>query len=238
MTGPTLNQTLTKGDSLSSKPTRLQWDVPAALKIPPDTLRARLDFFSNSIMLYTLDDGMITAQHVSADDVATSLLSVAQFFTGILPAGVLWYIRKEAKIEVALYEGPRIRQIAVETAPLKPPERFKIPTPGLIFICTPQQAPRIFAAKSRPSSMESDVFNAPYNNIYADARTCAGTQQYNEDISKIPDEFFNSFFSLHLGDKRSKSHPASLFALYKELDGKKDYPMDDLTPYGKIKDII
>lgn len=213
--------------------------MPPALQIPPDKLRARLDFYNNSIMLYTLDSGTITAQHVSADDVATSLLSVAQLFTGLLPEGCLWYIQKDGKKETAIYQEPRIRQVAIETKPLEPPERFTIPVPGLIFCCTPREPPRVFAVKHRPVSMETDVYSAPFHNTYWDGKTCAGTQQYNEDVWKIPDEFFLSFFSLYLGSgKRSVSHPDSLYALYKELEGKKEYPADDLVKYKTLKEII
>ncbi len=212
--------------------------MPPTLKIPPDQLKARLDFYGNSIMLYLIENGIITAQHVSADDVATSLLSVAQLFTGVLPKDTLWYIRKELATETAIYEGPRLRQVAIVTKPLEPPERFTIPTPGLIFICTPGQPPRVFAVKSRPEHMEWPVYRAPFYNIYHDGRSCAGTNQYPENIAEIPNNFFMSFFSLGLFTKSSQSHPDSLYALYQELDGKKEYPMGDLVAAGTIKEII
>jgi hypothetical protein len=128
--------------------------------------------------------------------------------------------------------------VSVATKPLQPPERFTIPLPGLVFICTPARAPRVFAVKSRPTTEESMLYNAPFFNTYDEGTTCAGTQIYSEDITQQPREFFMSFFSLHLANKRSKSHPDSLFALWQELDGKKEYPLSDLIEYGPLKGVI
>ncbi|MFH1031081.1 MAG: hypothetical protein V1767_00720 [Chloroflexota bacterium] len=197
-----------------------------------------MDFFNNSIMLYIVENGLITAMHVSPDDVASSLLSVTQLSTGLLPLNTLWYIRKELETEIAIYYPPHIRKLAIVTEALKPPERFTLPLPGLIFLCVSKRAPKVWAVKGRPASMESELFAAPFPNTYQDARTCAGTQAYNEDVSKIPEEFFMSFFSLSVFNKPSKSHPDSLYALWKELNGKKEWPMDDLQHWGQIKEVM
>ena len=47
----------------------------------------------------------------------------------------------------------------------------------------------------------------------------------------MPESFFRSFFSL-TGDsrERSKKHPDNLQALWEELDGKTEYPVEDLVP--------
>lgn len=189
-------------------------------------------------MLYVIENGVITAKHVSPDDIATSVLAVSHFYTGILPSYTLWYSRKELYPETALYFPPATRKVAVAVEAFKPPERYTIPTPGLIFICSPGQAPRVFAVKKRPENEDSLLFNAPYFNVYMDGRTCQGTQTYCQDIRQIPEEFFLSFFSLHMLGKRSKSHPDSLIALWRELDGKEEYPMDDLEPYGPVTGVL
>ncbi|MDD5060744.1 MAG: hypothetical protein PHN44_00490 [Candidatus Marinimicrobia bacterium] len=197
-----------------------------------------MDFYNNSIMLYILEKNLITAQHVSPEDVAASLLSVAQLFTGMLPPNTLWYTRKELHAETAIYVSPGKHRVAVVTKPLEPPERFMIPMPGLVFICSSGQPPKVFAVKERPETMECPVYGAPLFNVYSDGRTCNGTHQYNENVSKIPEEFFTCFFSLTTFNKFSKSHPDSLYNLWKELEGKDKYPLDDLVQAGKIKDII
>jgi hypothetical protein len=212
--------------------------VPQTIKLPPDKLLARLDFFTNSIMLYTLDNGVITALHVSADDVATSLLSIANLSTGLLPENALWHVRRELECETAIYEPPRVRRLAVALEAFKAPERFTIPVPPLIFICNPRKPPRVFAVKRRPQKPDEPLFSAPFFNIYSDGRSCPGTQAYPEDVGKIPEMFFVSFFSLSLLRKVSVAHPDSIYALWKSLEGQKEYPLDDLVKCGTLKDVL
>lgn len=57
--------------------------------------------------------------------------------------------------------------------------------------------------------------------------------------SQIPLSFFTSFFTPTADyGNRSKKHPDSLMALWRELNGKKRYPLSDLVLLGKIKDIM
>ena len=55
----------------------------------------------------------------------------------------------------------------------------------------------------------------------------------------IPEGFFQSFFSL-TGDTRdrSKKHPDNLQALWEEIDGKPEYPMEDLVPQCTVAQAI
>jgi hypothetical protein len=211
--------------------------VPQTLEIPPDKLIARLDFYNNSIMLYIIERGTITAQHVAAEDVAASLLSVAQNFSGMLPENTLWYVRKETHTELALYVPPHVQKLALAKEIGKPVERFKIPLPGLVFICSPNQAPSVWAVKERPKSMADMAYNAPFFNTYQDGRTCAGTNKYPDNPAEIPENFFMAFFSLHQSNKPSKSHPDSLYALWKEIDGTKEYPEDDMVEAGPLEKV-
>ncbi len=189
-------------------------------------------------MLYTLDNGIITTMHVSADDVATSLLSIANLNTGILPENALWYLRKELFSETAIFMPAGVHKVALALDPFKPPKRFVIPAPPLVFICASRQPPKVYAVKERPKSFDTPIFNAPFYNIYHDGRTCAGTNQYPEDVALIPASFFMSFFSLSLERRASVKHPDSLYALWMDLKGKKDYPLNDLVPCGALKDVV
>jgi hypothetical protein len=189
-------------------------------------------------MLYIIERGAVVVQHVSAEDIASSLLSVAQTFTGFLPENTLFYIRKGTETEFAIYREPRVQKIAIVTKPLEPPERFTIPLPGLVFICSAGRPPKVFAVKKRPTGMDSEVFNAMFPNTYHDGRTCAGNNKYPENVAEIPDNFFMSFFSLAHFNKASISHPDSLIALYKELEGKTEYPLTDMIRFGTLAETI
>ncbi len=225
--------------TLTREPAAYQWALPESLKVPADELEARLDFYHSSIVLYLVEKGIITTRVVSAQDIATAFLRTVPLNTGILPAGALWWQHGRYGEEVALWRGPRIWPVAVQLEAGKPPVRFKVPMPGLIFVCYPGRPPRVYAAKRRPTGPESLLFNAPLFNIYQDGTSCAGTNKYPDKVEEIPESFFLSFFTLHaMFEHRSKKHPDSLFTLWQELNGKKRYPLGDLMPLGKIKDVL
>ncbi len=96
--------------------------------------------------------------------------------------------------------------------------------------CT-ARAPWVYAAKSRPTGAEQQLYRAPAFNVFGDGRVCPGSHAFPEEVGLIPDSFFESYFSM-TGDtrERSKKHPDNLHALWEELDGKRKYPLGDLVP--------
>jgi|Deesub1362A_J573_1020465.scaffolds.fasta_scaffold07901_6 hypothetical protein len=225
--------------SLTKEPGAYQWALPEGLEVPPDELKLRLDFYQDSIILYLVDRRVITTRMVSARDVALALLREVPLRSGLLPRGTLWWAQGKEGVEVALWRPPRIWPAALQLEPFKPPRRFRLPMPGLIFVCSPGRPPRVYAAKRRPKSPHETIYHAPLFNLFQDGRTCPGTHRFPADVSKIPDSFFRSFFTVEADHRgRSKKYPDDLLRLWEELDGKKRYPLGDLVPFGKIEDIM
>ena len=225
--------------NLSHEPKAYQWALPDALEVPPDELQVRLDFHQDSILMYTLDKGIITTRMVSASEIALALLREVPLGSGLLPQGTLWWSQGRDGPEIALWRHPQVWAVALQEEAFKPPRRFRLPMPGLIFICQVGRPPRIYAAKGRPRSPEDIIYHAPLFNIFRDGHTCPGTHRYPPNIEEIPESFFASFFTAtadHHG--RSKKYPDNLLWLWEELDGKKRYPLGDLVPLGKVKDIM
>jgi hypothetical protein len=224
---------------LLPEPQGYQWALPQGLDVPPDELRCRLDFYQDTTVLYFVDRGVITTRAVSARDVALAFLREMPLSSGILPAGALWCRQSRDGAEVALWRSPRVWQVALVTEPLKSPRRFRLPMPGLIFICSPGKAPRVYAAKRRPKKPEDIIYHAPLFNLFQDGRTCPGTHKFPVDIGEMPESFFQSFFSMEASYKgRSKKYPDNLLKLWEELDGKKRYPLGDLVSIGKVEEIM
>jgi PRTRC genetic system protein B len=224
---------------LRKEPFAYQWALPEALDIPPDEPRARLDFYNDSIILQLVENNVISNRMVSAQDVALAFLNEVPLTSGILPENALWWSQGRDGPEVALWQPPQVWPVAMETKPFQPPERLRIPLPGLIFICQPGRPPRIYAAKARPKSPQDAIFHAPLFNVFHNGRTCPGTHKYPEDIAEIPNSFFASFFTPTADHRqRSKKYPEDLLKLWRELDGKKKYPRSDLVPLGKVMDIM
>lgn len=225
--------------SLTPDKESLRWTLPESLEVPPDELKVRLDFFGESIAMYIIEDGMVTTRMVSANDIAMAMLREIPLTSGILPPSALWWGQSSNGPQVALWRAPKVWPIAMVADPLKPPYRMRLPMPGLIFICSPGQAPYVYAAKERPKTANSVLYHAPLYNLFENGRSCAGTHKYPKNIEDIPESFFASFFTPTAVDSgRSKKYPRNLMDLWRELDGKRKYPMGDLMPWGKVKDII
>ncbi len=213
----------------------LQWSLPQILDVAPDKLRVRLDFYDSSVVMHILEDGVSTTLRVSARDVATALLSEMPLMSGLLSPNILWW----SPHEVGIWEAPQIRPVALVLEAFKQPQRFRLPMPGLVFICRPGQPPRIFAAKSRPRKMEEPIYHAPLFNIFHDGRSCQGTHKYPLKVEDIPNSFFSSWFTVDAHIKgRSVKFPDNLLTLWEYLDGRKRYPLDDLVQCGTLADIL
>lgn len=227
------------GKTLPPEPTVYQWALPESLDIPQDQLKVRLDFYANSVVMYTLEDGIITTKMVSARDIALALLREVPLNSGLLPEGTLWWGQGREGPQVALWRPPRVWPAALQMEAFKPPRRFRLPMPGLIFICSPAQPPRVYATKRRPKTLRDTIYHAPLFNIFSDGRTCPGSHKYPPNIAEIPESFFTSFFTAAADHwKRSKKYPDDLLKLWEELDGKKHYPVSDLVSIGKLEDIL
>lgn len=216
-----------------------QWALPESLDVPPDELQVRLDFYGDSIVLYSLEKGVIKTKMVSARDISMALLSEVPLSSGLLPKDALWWKQGKEGTEVALWRRPKVWSAALQLEPFKPPRRFKLPMPGLIFICSLGRPPSVFAVKKRPRDAHQVIYHAPLFNLFHDGRTCAGTHKFPVDIDEIPESFFASFFTREaMYSGRSKRYPEDLLKLWEELDGKTRYPLDDLIPAGKVEDIL
>jgi len=220
---------------MTNDPMPLQWALPANLEVPPDELQLRLDFYSETIVMYRVEEGVMSSRPVSAVDIASAMTRDLVLTSGLLPADTLWWTRTREGNQIALWRKPQLTRLALQVEAFKPPERFHVPAPGLVFICHSRRPPLVYAAKRRPRSNEDMLYHAPFYNIFRDGRVCPGTHDFPEEPALIPSSFFESLFSL-TGDTldRSTRHPNSLQALWEELDGKKKYPLDDLKPWGPV----
>jgi PRTRC genetic system protein B len=216
-----------------------KWAVPDRLNIPPDELVVRLDFYKDSIMLFTIEKGITTAKHVSAEDISAALLSEINWSSGLLPKETLWWKQTKHAAQVALWRKPQVWPVALQLEPFKPALRFKLPMPGLIFICSTGQAPFVYAMKHRPVSIHDRVYHAPLFNTYSNGSTCPGTHKYPQDIEKIPESFFSAFFTKGgVPNNRSKKYHGDLLKLWEEIDGEPKFPKDDLIEYGSVADLL
>lgn len=215
------------------------WAVPEELGIPPDPLRLRIDFHHQAVVMTSFESETVSSKVVSAMDIAHSLAGELSFGSGLLPTNALWWRNTKGGPVVAIYVEPQIRQLALQVAYNKPVKRFKVPMPGLIFLCRPSVPPWVYAVRRKPTKEKDIVYNAPLANVFADGRTCPGTHKFPARIADIPQSFFVSWFSATADLRnRSKQFPQNVIHLWEFLDGKKRYPKDDLEPIGTVGDLM
>ena len=224
---------------LTKEPVGYQWALPENVEVPPDELKVRLDFYGQSVVMYVLDEGIVTTKMVSSQDIALALLRDIPLGSGVLPENTLWWQhRQDGAPVVALWRPPQVWPAALQLEPFKPPLRFRLPMPGLIFVCRPGSPPGVVAVKRRPTTPEEPIYRAPLYNVYPDGNTCPGSHKYSEDVSKIPDEFFTAFFTQSLGGEVSHKYGHDLLKLWENIDGKRRFPLRDLMPCGKVANLM
>ena len=209
------------------------WSLPGAPDVPKDPLKMQLEVYDETVLLRGFDGDSVWVRTISADEIANVFIQHLGFSSGLLPEDALWWNQGETGHTVALWRPPRVWPVALQREAFKPPARLSIPMPGLVFVCSPGRAPWVYAALGRPGpdGPEQQLFRMPAFNVFRDGRVCPGSHHFPEDVGLIPESFFESFFSL-TGDtrERSKKHPDNLQALWEELDGKTEYPTEDLVP--------
>ena len=215
----------------------LRWELPPGIEVPSDKLRFRIDIYDEAVVLHEFGE-VTTTRPVSAGDIARAFTKEIRLGSSILPEGALWWSMGPQGAEVALWRRPQVWKVALQLEAFKPPMRFTLPMPGLIFICSPGRAQRIYAAKSRPGPGAA-IYHAPLFNLFQNGSTCPGSHRFPEAVEEIPESFFTSFFTREADIRgRSRKYPDDLLALWEELDGRKHYPMGDLVPWGTVEEIM
>ena len=208
-----------------------QWSLPGPADAPRDVLQVQLEVYNETILLRGFENDSAWVRTVSADEIANVFTQHLGFSSGLLPQEALWWNQGETGQVVALWRPPQVWPVALQREAFQPPARLRLPMPGLVFVCSPGRAPWAYAALDRPTHPEQQLFRIPAFNVFGDGRVCPGSHRFPEEVGLIPESFFQSFFSL-TGDShnRSKKHPDNLQALWEELDGKTEYPVEDLVP--------
>ena len=207
------------------------WATPQDLPVPRDDLLMEIDIYQDAIVLKAQRHSATFTRMVSADEIAAALTKHMGTNSGLLPQNTLWTSTGRMGKVTALWQQPRVWKAALQEKPFEPPTRFQLPMPGLVFICPPGQSPWVFAAKTRPTTPNDQLYYAPTFNVFQSGRVCPGSHTFPTDPSEVPESFFQSFFS-PTGDTRDRSqnYPNDLRKLWSTLNGKRRYPLRDLVP--------
>ena len=215
------------------------WSLPGPADAPRDDLQMQIEVYRETLLLRGFDGDTNWVRTVSADEIANVFIQHLGFSSGLLPADALWWNQGETGQVVALWRPPQVWPVALQREAFRPPARLRLPMPGLVFVCSPGRAPWAYASPERPEDPEQPLYRMPAFNVFSDGRVCPGSHHFPELVGEIPESFFRSFFSM-TGDtrNRSKRHPDDLHALWEELDGRTEYPVEDLVPQCTVAQAI
>ena len=210
---------------------QLEWSLPGESAVARDEIRMQLEVYEETILLRGFEGNSAWVRTVSADGIANVFTQHLGCASGLLPEDALWWSQGGNGQVVGLWRPSRVWPVALQREAFAPPMRLRIPMPGLVFVCAPGRAPWVYAAESRPTAPDQQLYRAPAFNVFRDGRVCPGSHAFPNEAWLIPESFFQSYFSI-TGDTRERSmkHPDSLLALWEEIDGTTAYPMDDLVP--------
>jgi hypothetical protein len=219
--------------------TKTLWALPKEMKVEPDSLELKLEFYRQSIVMHCYEDNKpTTVRLVDARDITAALAKEMNFCSGLLPPNTLFWRNAARGTVTAIYQEPKKRKIALQSDFDKPPVRFTLPLPGFIFLCIAGQSPWVYAVKRRPTKESDLVYHPPLSNVFDSGRSCPGSQKYPANPLEIIDGFFISFFSKSEADKKSRRHPKDITQLWPELDGQAEFPLDDLIQQCTLKDLM
>ena len=216
----------------TTDPDGISWTDRAKTPVERDKLRMRLDIYEESLILKCYELDATWTRLVDADRIAAAFTLYMGTSTGLLPPSTLWWKQSQEGVITALWREPQVWNAALQVKAFEPPERFRLPMPGLLFIAAPGRAPWAFAARKRPEEAAETLFNIPTFNVFRNGRVCPGNHRFPDRADETPEPFFQSHFSM-TGDTRgrSKRHPNELYQLWQELDGKEEYPLEDLVEH-------
>ena len=218
---------------------KTEWSLPGPADMPRDKLNLQLEVYDETLLLRGFEGDSTWVRTVSADEIANVFIQHLGFSSGLLPPDALWWGQGETGQVAALWRPPQVWPVALQREAFKPPARLRLPMPGLVFVCSPGRAPWVYAALERPTHPDEQLFRMPAFNVFSDGRVCPGSHKFPEEVGLIPESFFQSYFS-GTGDSRnrSKKHPDDLHALWEEIDGKSDYPAEDLVPQCTVAQAV
>jgi len=218
--------------------------LPRNTTVDADELQLRVDFHEETVLVHDFAAGIaggVRTKAVSALDIAHALARELDLATGILPPDTLWWAQSGSGTRVAVWRPPQLTALRVRESYDAKPRRRHLPMPGLVFVCLPdRQAPYVFAARERPRTPADQLFHCPTFNVFRSGRVCVGTHVFPIDPAAVPLAFFDSHFSV-TGDTaagKSHRHPENVGKLWDEIEGHREYPLDDLVPQLTVTDAM
>ena len=192
---------------------------------------------------YRADGAFTAARPIDFGDLIALLAPEVDIDTALLPPDALFYVRRGRAEFDAVWVAPRRWDVLVRDRLERPPRAYRLPLPGLVFVCGRGSGfLAVYAAAERPRpgprGDATQLYQCPTFNVHDNGTVCKGYHQFSDDPARVADDFFGSYFATEsTGRGRSRRHPDDLEALWRELDGREEYPLADLVPHMTVGEL-
>ena len=223
--------------------------LPADATVGASQLRARVELYEDRVLLHTYEGAELARTRlVHPEDLAAAFAGWRTVDTGLLGPDTLFVATVGRATCTAVWVPPRVWATAIMRGGLVT-HRLRLPMPGAIALTSSDRRFALFAARERPEpgrrGLGVELFRFPAFNLHTNHTVCTGSHPFTGDPWRLAEEFFASYFATEItGRGCSRRHPHDLLALWEELDGRADYPLDDLVPAGdgggtfRVRDLL
>lgn len=182
----------------------------------------------------TLKDGAQESTKAIEYDDLTEMFSRNFIETPILPAGTIYYAKKDGSEVILFQDSPKIRQVLQSSYGTS---RHTIPTPNTIFglgFRNSVLTTSLVGTTVMPAfSLETTLKDYPFGNIYNDGRVCWGSAEIGHidsivQVNDVISEFYNASFN---GDLFRSPNGESLRSYIESLEGQQFFPSQDLRSH-------
>jgi PRTRC genetic system protein B len=197
--------------------------------MPPE---AQIDIYRHAVVLTRRAGGAWRSYNVAPEGLAQALAGLP-LASGLLPPDTLGWGLAHGEPYLVRYVPPQAVVLPVEVA--RSVTTYQIQTPPLVWAGRGLDYKLYaLATQGRPTRADEPLYKAPFPNVYDHAGICWGSADRPQPATPAGLEaalatFFGSQFSLHVDNQKSKKYPATVVALWKELDAETPYPLDDLV---------
>lgn len=196
----------------------------------------RIDVYENDVFITHYEDDRETYHPAAVEDLAACFTNVAAASSYLPPNTLFW--RRQAGVErVGIYVPPACYRLSWNGT------LYKLPMPGFVFVGQGRTY-WVFALKEAGyPTPATHLYAAPVPNIVENGHMCTGSVPFPECSPATVYEAFRAFvespFTPHHVNGRCISHPNDVRALWEELAGCEEFPLEELRPSKyTLKDVI
>jgi hypothetical protein len=213
--------------------------LTAALQEQPSLT---LEFYSFGVLLRKREGDAVAEYAVDPAQIALALAAKVTFDTGLLSTETLLVRQNGVKRLVVEYRAPQKTGLYLEGSDR--PLRVPLPPLLLIRVTSEDKNPQyqVYAAKVRPTKLDTPLFHAPLPNIFNSGSICWGSVRRVSDAALQGnslvadwDLLLGSPFGDHACAAKSRSHPQDIRQKLIDLERRQArvYPKSDLIPVKK-----